>query len=78
MIKLIRELVRQCETKEIGYYFFDREMFAELIIQECIKVIDDRTPVYSATDLQEDYCKGNLHGYENAILELKNRFGIEG
>ena len=31
----IKELAEQAETKEIGYYFFDREKFAELIVQEC-------------------------------------------
>jgi hypothetical protein len=36
MNERIRELAEQSETKEIGYYFFDREKFAELIIQECI------------------------------------------
>jgi len=36
MNERIRELAGQAETKEIGYYFFDKEKFAELIIQECI------------------------------------------
>jgi hypothetical protein len=36
MNERIRELAVQAETKEIGYYFFDKEKFAELIIQECI------------------------------------------
>jgi hypothetical protein len=35
MNKRIRELAEQCETKEVGYYFFDREKFAELIVREC-------------------------------------------
>ena len=36
MNERIKELAEQAETKEIGYYFFDREKFAELIVQECI------------------------------------------
>jgi hypothetical protein len=36
MNKRITEFVEQAETKEVGYYFFDREKFAKLIIQECI------------------------------------------
>lgn len=32
----IKELAEQAETKEVGYYFFDREKFSELIVQECI------------------------------------------
>jgi hypothetical protein len=42
MNKRIRELAEQAETKEIGYYFFDREKFAELIVRECIDVAFDR------------------------------------
>jgi len=36
----IRELAVQAETKEIGYYFFDKEKFAELIVRECMDVLD--------------------------------------
>ena len=36
MNKRIKQLAEQAETKEIGYYFFDREKFAELIIKECV------------------------------------------
>ena len=35
----IKELAEQAETKEIGYYFFDREKFAELIVRECISCV---------------------------------------
>ena len=35
----IKELAKQAETKEIGYYFFDREKFAELIVRECISCV---------------------------------------
>jgi hypothetical protein len=38
MNKRIKELAEQAETKEIGYYFFDREKFAQLIIKECAEV----------------------------------------
>jgi len=40
MNERIRQLAEQAETKEIGYYFFDREKFAELIVMECAKVAD--------------------------------------
>ena len=41
MNKRIRELAERCETKEIGYYFFDREKFAELIIYECLSICEE-------------------------------------
>jgi hypothetical protein len=37
MNERIRELAEQCETKEVGYYFFDREKFAELIVRGCAR-----------------------------------------
>ncbi len=41
MNQRIQELAVQAETKEIGYYFFDKEKFAELIVKECVKVMYD-------------------------------------
>ena len=35
MNRRLKELAEQAETKEIGYYFFDREKFATLIVKEC-------------------------------------------
>jgi len=37
MNERIRQLADGAETKEIGYYFFDKEKFAELIVSECIQ-----------------------------------------
>ena len=41
MNERIRLLAEQCEIKEIGYYFFDREKFARLIVRECAEVASD-------------------------------------
>ena len=38
MNERIRQLAEQAETKEMGYYFFDREKFAELIVRECANI----------------------------------------
>ena len=48
--KLIKKLAGQAETKEIGYYFFDKEKFAELIVRECIAQVrkDENGPAYEA------------------------------
>ena len=54
-----------------------QQKFAELIVRECIRVIDNSTPVYSSEDLQEDYCQGNLNGHQSALLEIKQHFGVE-
>ena len=67
MNERIRKLMRQAETKEIGYYFFDKEKFAELIVQECIDIIAPYTVRMSRPG--EEY----LH----PILEIKQHFGVE-
>ena len=66
MNERIRKLAEQAETKEVGYYFFDREKFAELIIQEIVDII---TP-YSWRLPGEEY--------PHPISVIKDRFGIEG
>lgn len=40
MNKRLKEIEEQCETKEMGYYFFDREKFARLIILQCAKIYE--------------------------------------
>lgn len=41
MNERIKQLAEQAETKEIGYYFFDKEKFAQLIIWECTGICED-------------------------------------
>ena len=72
MNQRIRELAEQCETKEIGYYFFDREKFAELIVRECIASIEN------ADNGFEDYRNQIEDGMRNHCIDLiKNKFGVE-
>ena len=59
------------KIKEIQY------RTAELIVRECMQIIDDSTPVYSTRDMNEDYCRGTLNGYQSALLEIKEHFGVE-
>lgn len=49
MNRVIRELASRAETREIGYYFFDREKFAQLIIEECINEIEESKECDPAT-----------------------------
>ncbi len=61
MNERIRELAEQCETKEVGYYFFDRERFAELIVRKCCDIfVELRT---RPADL--------------AVKDVKKHFGVE-
>jgi hypothetical protein len=72
MNKRIRELAEQCETKEIGYYFFDREKFAMLIIREANQAVLD-VPCYH-TDYRSQIEEAVINDCARAVLE---RFGVQ-
>ena len=69
MNERIKQLAEQAETKEIGYYFFDREKFAELIVKECIYTIQMKV-VRNGTNTPE-----NLRTYEH-IKDIADKFAI--
>lgn len=57
MNERIRELIEQATEPpvfpaNIGY--FNREKFAELIVNECIKVIDDK-PIFGSLPIKEHF-----------------------
>ena len=62
MNERIKQLAEQAETKEVGYYFFDREKFAELIIRECCDKF---------VDMQHKF-HPSICAYE-----IKKHFGVE-
>ena len=68
MNERIRELAEQAETKEVGYYFFDREKFAELIVAGAIGVLQKRfMGDLNREDMEVRRC----------IEDLKKHFGVE-
>jgi len=72
MNERIKQLAEQAETKEIGYYFFDKEKFAELIVQECINEIDY---IGKANEVFGD--RTDRGATEKAIEKIKEHFGVE-
>ncbi len=68
MNERIQELAEQAETKEVGYYFFDREKFAELIVASAIGVLQKRfMGDLNREDMEVRRC----------IEDLKKHFGVE-
>ena len=67
MNEKIKELAEQAETKEIGYYFFDREKFAKLIIRECVDQCDDMP------NSNDEWDKG----VRWAANQIKAHFGVD-
>jgi hypothetical protein len=65
MNERIKELAEQATTKQEFYpagcngypeylYYFNKEKFAELIVNECIKVIDDK-PIFGSLPIKEHF-----------------------
>jgi hypothetical protein len=68
MNKRIQELAEQAETKEVGYYFFDKEKFAELIVKECVTVLNNRfMGDMNREDMEVRRC----------VADLKEHFGVK-
>lgn len=54
----------------------DIERFAQLIVEECINCTKEwREAVRVGSD--RDYSRGYVHGCDDAIVEMKIRFGVE-
>lgn len=68
MSERIRELAEQATDKWVGGQFFDREKFAELIVGECIEVLNKRFMGDLNREDQE---------VRRCIKDLKNHFGVE-
>jgi hypothetical protein len=66
----IKELAEQAETKEIGYYFFDKEKFAESIILECANICEEMAA--KCAGLEGD---GALA--KDCAYWIKKHFGVE-
>lgn len=73
----IKQLAEQAETKETGYYFFDREKFAQLIVRECTDIL--MKPEYAMNHPEElgDYNKGWVNGRLLGIEHIKEHFGVK-
>lgn len=69
----IQELIKQSTTVEehkwgVSYDKFDKEKFAELILEECcLKLLD-----------MDEKAKGNHNYYKHAALQLKQHFRGDG
>ena len=52
------------------------EKFAELIVRECIECTKEWRDAVNAESIN-DYSLGYVHGCDDAIVEIKTRFGVE-
>lgn len=93
MNERIRELIDQAtehdyttwdsyNQKELVYYKFNQEKFAELIIRECMKesmeeIVPDEEIAQEQEPLIREYLKGNNQGIVDAVVRFRNHFGLE-
>jgi len=91
MNERIRELAEQATTlvEMVGpqgyassYANFDREKFAELIVRECINQVLEEKVSEDWIDKEDDiedrcYLRGNNDGIVDAVIRIKQHFGVE-
>jgi len=75
----IRELIEQATTEEHdGFRYFDKKKFAELIVQECIGIVEAQKE--SLCEDENTWCDRD-YGYEMAVNDsvdmVKKHFGVE-
>ena len=72
MNERIRELALQAETKELGYYFFDKEKFAKLIVRECVNRVKSKADRWGTmTDEIINEC------VLDCAKDLREHFGVK-
>jgi hypothetical protein len=74
LIDTIREHHTEFGHGDVDYS--DLDDFAELIVQECIECTKEWYEARIA-DSARDYSRGYVHGCDEAIAEMKKRFGVE-
>ena len=84
MNEKIRELSETCYTTKYNPFGadeekYDMEKFAELIIKECFKIVDDYG-IEQAGIAEENYCGEQLYvsmKITDSAYKIKEHFGIE-
>jgi hypothetical protein len=66
MNKRIKELAEQCWDIRLDGRHFDQEMFAELIVKECITVLEQHHPYTTEPEV-----------YHYAISLIEEHFGVK-
>ena len=80
MNERILELAKQAgyedlPTVRLAFNGFDKEKFAELIVRECIGVIETKMPEFTCKEEYDNLIR--KAGRLDAIDEIKEHFGVE-
>ena len=79
MNERIKELAKQCwDERPEGQLHFDSEKFAELIVKECISIVEEQKECLCE---EQQYWSDHDYGYEMAVndasIGIKQFFGVE-
>ena len=84
MNERIKELEKQCWSHRVngrlvdGQLHFDTQKFAELIVKECISIVDEQKECLHE---EQQYWHDRDYGYEMAVNDaskgIKQFFGVE-
>ena len=66
MNERIKELAEQCWDRRLDGLHFDQEKFAELIVEECLYIVEG-----------EDDCSSDTKSVRLAMERMKRHFGIK-
>ena len=84
MNERIRELVEKSYIydRQNDSSFFNKELFAELIVRECMKesmdeIVADEDIAQEKDPLIREYLTGNNQGIVDAVVRFRNHFGVE-
>lgn len=85
MNERIKELEKQCwqSSQSEPYALFDVNKFAELIVQECIGILETETELvkgYKSTacnDFDVRWHEGKIEHFAKLIEKSKKHFGVE-
>ena len=72
--ELINKIAQECEDYVYGEYIFNRDKFAEMIVQECAKMIQKQKTRVQAN---AEYKRGYTDASDDAVGIIKAHFGVE-
>ena len=90
MSNRINQLIEECtsvyddiiydgrDTRWKTTEYFDKQKFAELIVQECVQTLIDNTPErYTNEAAEEDWDKGYDRAMRDCVHHIQEHFGVE-
>jgi hypothetical protein len=78
-IPMLERFAAQSLVEYDGELIFSKEKFAELIVRECIKQVEEQyLPVLEDEEMmKEEHWKGYKHCGVDSVVAIREHFGVE-